>query len=192
MTIEMITEDTTPRIYVASLADYNNGELLGRWHELEAYTDADDLLQAIAAMLAIYDSHFPLRDGQKREEWAVHDAENLPTRLVSEGMDFTAAYAYLDAIAEMDEERREAYEIFIENGDEPSEFENRYLGRFGEGYHYDDERVLADYAETSFFECHSEDEIPKVIRSYVDWTSLGRDYRLSGDVWQVDGHVFRS
>ena len=192
MATKKTAEGTAPRIYVASLADYNNGDLLGRWHELTDYTDADDLLHAIAAMLAIYDSHFPLPFEQKREEWAVHDAENLPTRLVSEGMDFTAAYAYLEAVADMDDERREAYEIFIDNGDELSEFEDRYLGRFGEGYHYDEDRVLADYVETMFFECHSADEIPKQLRDYIDWASQGRDYRLSGEIWQTDGFVFKS
>ena len=192
MTIKMTTEDTSPRIYVASLADYNNGQLLGRWFELSDFCDADGLLHAIQGMLTIYDDKYGLLMGSPREEWAVHDAENLPTRLVAESMDFAAVYQYLEVVADMNEERRAAYEYFIDNGDNPEEFDNRFLGRYGESYHYDEERVLADYAESEFFQCHSEDEIPKQLRNYIDWASLGRDYRLSGEIWQTDGYVFRS
>ncbi|MDX9668736.1 antirestriction protein ArdA [Pseudomonas sp. P8_250] len=39
----------TYRIYVACLAAYNAGKLHGEWFDLEDYTDADDLQEAIAA-----------------------------------------------------------------------------------------------------------------------------------------------
>jgi len=59
----------TPRIYVASLADYNAGRLHGRW------IDADQPIQVIreeiAAMLAESKEHFGA------EERAIHDHENV-------------------------------------------------------------------------------------------------------------------
>lgn len=189
---EELPEDTTPRVYVASLSDYNNGDLLGRWFAFCDYDDAAELLADVQAMLKTYDKLYPLPFGQQREEWAAHDYENFPERLYSESMDFNVVYAWIEAVAEMDDERREAYELFINNGDDANQFEGRYLGRYGEGYHHDDEKVMEDYAETTFWECHSKDEIPKSVVNYIDFKSMGRDIMLSGDVWCDDGFVFRS
>ena len=61
---------TTPRIYVASLADYNAGRLHGRW--IRADQQAEALHQEIAAMLA--ESQEPVA-----EDWAIHDYENFGT-----------------------------------------------------------------------------------------------------------------
>ena len=54
----------TPRIYVASLADYNAGRLHGRW--IDASQDVDEIREEIRQMLAA--SCEPVA-----EEWAIHD-----------------------------------------------------------------------------------------------------------------------
>ena len=53
----MTTEktETTPRIYVASLADYNSGRLLGRW--IDADQPVEDIHREIAEMLAYFEAH---------------------------------------------------------------------------------------------------------------------------------------
>ena len=62
-----------PRIYVASLSDYNAGRLHGAW--VNANQDAEDLHEAIGAMLKR--SLEPIA-----EEWAIHDYEGFgPLRL---------------------------------------------------------------------------------------------------------------
>jgi len=53
----------TPRIYVASLADYNAGRLHGRW--IDADRPAEAIREQIAQMLA--ESKAPVA-----EEWAIH------------------------------------------------------------------------------------------------------------------------
>src|SRR5690242_7244320 len=58
----------TPRIYVASLSDYNAGELHGVW--MDADQDAGELHQAVAAMLA-------LSNEPPAEDWAIHDYEGF-------------------------------------------------------------------------------------------------------------------
>lgn len=58
----------TPRIYVASLSDYNAGRLHGRW--IDADQSADDIQAEIGAMLA--ESREPIA-----EEWAIHDYDNF-------------------------------------------------------------------------------------------------------------------
>ena len=62
-----------PRIYVASLADYNDGRLHGAW--IDAAQDDDELGAAVKDMLARSPS-------PGAEEWAIHDYEDFgPLRL---------------------------------------------------------------------------------------------------------------
>lgn len=70
--------EDSPKIYVASLSDYNSGSLRGKWFDLSQYTSADDLLIDIDAMLKSF--------GPGREEWAIHDFEGFPRSLYSENM----------------------------------------------------------------------------------------------------------
>lgn len=63
----------TPRIYVASLSDYNAGTLHGSW--LDADQDPDDLHGQINEMLAA--SPTARRYGDVVEEYAIHDYENF-------------------------------------------------------------------------------------------------------------------
>src|SRR2546430_17246474 len=71
----------TPRIYVASLADYNAGRLLGQW--IDANQPAEVIHQAIQAMLA-----------ESRElvaeDWAIHDYENFGSLRLSEFSDIAS------------------------------------------------------------------------------------------------------
>ncbi|GJM39000.1 MAG: antirestriction protein ArdA [Acidimicrobiales bacterium] len=57
-----------PRIYVASLADYNHGRLHGAW--IQAATDPDQIHDDITTMLS--ESRLP-----DAEEWAIHDHEGF-------------------------------------------------------------------------------------------------------------------
>jgi antirestriction protein len=65
--------EVVPRIYVASLADYNAGRLHGRW--IRADLPSDEIYREIQEMLAA--SAIP-----DAEEWAIHDFEGFgPIRL---------------------------------------------------------------------------------------------------------------
>jgi antirestriction protein len=62
-----------PRVYVASLADYNDGELVGRWIRVDQ--SQETIQQTIREMLRA--SAYP-----DAEEWAVHDFEGFgPLRI---------------------------------------------------------------------------------------------------------------
>jgi antirestriction protein len=188
----IVAEGTAPKIYVASLSDYNAGSLCGEWFDLDAYADAEELLGAIHDMLKALDAEHGLEYGQPREEWAVHDYEGFPERFYAESMGFAKVYEWIAATATMSDERRQAYEAFIENGDEPEQFDDRYRGYYGGAHSYDDDRVATDYAEEQWHSYHDESEIPASLRSYIDWTSMGRDLMLSGEIWISNGHVFVS
>lgn len=64
-------EERHPRIYAASLSDYNNGVLHGVW--LDADREPEELQADIEAMLAA--SPTTARYGEVAEEWAIHDYE---------------------------------------------------------------------------------------------------------------------
>ncbi|NII10295.1 antirestriction protein ArdA [Oleiagrimonas sp. C23AA] len=60
--------NTSPRIYVACLAAYNNGYLHGTW--IDAHQDAGGIRDEIAAMLA----RSPIKDAK---EYAIRDYEGV-------------------------------------------------------------------------------------------------------------------
>ena len=58
----------SPRIYVASLSDYNAGQLHGKW--IDADQEASNILGAVHAMLSASTEPYA-------EEWAIHDYEGF-------------------------------------------------------------------------------------------------------------------
>ena len=57
------------KIYVADLAEYNAGNLYGKWLDLDDFNDADELKDAVYSVPKIN----PYSDGKERNEFAVHD-----------------------------------------------------------------------------------------------------------------------
>ncbi len=77
----------SPSIYVADLEAYNNGVLKGEFLDLDDYSDADELMDAIQEVVG------------EDNEYAIHDYENLPSRMYSEYMgreDFEKIYEAME------------------------------------------------------------------------------------------------
>ena len=49
----------------------------------------------------------------------------------------------------------------------------------------------ADYARESFEQTGDFDDIPKVILRNIDWDGVGRELVDSGEIYEVDGHLFK-
>lgn len=180
--IETVTENR-PRIYVASLADYNAGHLHGRW--INADQDAASIQAAISEMLAA--SAEPIA-----EEWAIHDYENFGGLHLRE-------YESIETVAAVACGIREHGEVFAGlvshfGGTSSIEEAQRYME---EGYRGAFDR-LADYAQELVEECYSEPlkALPDFIRYQIDYEAIAHDMELCGDVFTVecDGqvHVFDS
>lgn len=173
----------TPRIYVASLADYNAGRLHGRW--IDADQSADTIREQIAQMLA--QSKEPIA-----EEWAIHDYEGFAGLELSEWEDidrvaevafligehgpvFASLLGYLGGTASVEEARR-----YMEEG---------YRGAFDR---------LADYAQELVEECYGDalKGLPDFIKYSIDYESIAHDMELNGDVFtfRCEGktHVFEA
>jgi antirestriction protein len=173
-----------PRLYVASLSDYNAGVLHGVW--LRADVEAEDLWDGINEMLAA--SPTTQRYGDVAEEWAIHDYEGFSSfvRLGEyESIERVAALArgigrYGDAFAawwSMD--TRE------ENDDEGLDvaFQEQYLGEFSSIEDYG-RQILDDMG----IEIEQLPGVPEGLRPYVrvDVEAWTRDMQMGGEISTVE------
>jgi len=166
-------ESTTPKIYVACLAAYNNGVLHGRWIEA---TDPDEIQDAVRDMLAAS----PEPDA---EEWAIHDHEGFEGANLSEWAGFDSVCALADFIVEHGELGAKLYTHFGDNLDDAQTATSNYCG---------EHKSLAEFAEDIYGE-----PIPDRLVYYIDWQAMGRDMEMSGDIFTIETgfeqvHIFWS
>jgi antirestriction protein len=159
-----------PRIYVASLADYNAGRLHGRW--LDATLTPEELQEGIQAMLAR--SPEPVA-----EDWAIHDHDGFAGIRLDE-------FESLDTISRLGQglaEHGPAFAGLVEllGADEATEaaFCERYQGHW---------RSLTLYAEELLESCSADqhlEQIPSPLRRYVriDVDCLVRDLQAEGVIY---------
>jgi antirestriction protein len=156
------------RIYVASLSDYNNGVLHGRWIDIDGTTTVDEIWDEVNEMLA--ESPTAKKHGEKAEEWEIHDHEGF------DGLDLGAWDSFEDYIhhAEMLEEYGEAWRVYVGyvgNGYATKEnFEDSYRGAY---------RDEEDFAYELVDELGYLDNVPDTVRNYFDYASFARDLFIS-------------
>jgi antirestriction protein len=192
---------TTPRIYVASLSDYNAGELHGEW--IDADQDADEIHAEIQEMLAAspqrnicqmcgkpVDNH-PLSHPPfpgNAEEWAIHDYDNFP------GGANLGEYESIEKIAAMGQliaEHGWAFEAWLSAGDNAlyfdpdtaeEDFNESYVGEFESerhfAYHWVEECGLGGLTAEEINAC--------TIDHYFDWDAVARSLFEHGDHTAVD------
>lgn len=185
----MMTEQRTPpRLYVASLTDYNAGTLHGVW--VDATDDPDDIAEQIAAMLAASPEARAFPQGGPAEEYAIHDHDGWCGYRVGEYSNIER----LHAVAELIEQHGEAVALWLGYDATRSDLDPDDIAeRFTEGYAgtFDSE---ADYAESFYEDAGMVEELPEWVRSHVDWSSIAHDWDCGGEVWFVRGadglHVF--
>lgn len=155
---------TSPRIYVASLSDYNAGRLHGVWIDLDETSTADDIQEAVTAMLARSPESIA-------EEWAIHDYEGFGGIRLSEYESFDRVAALAAGIAE----HGDAFAAWIagDSGRDPDKFEDAYQGEYSS---------REDYAESYYEDCCDLDkEIPASLRYHIDWESVARELFMDLD-----------
>jgi antirestriction protein len=173
----------TPRIYVASLADYNAGRLHGVW--LDA-VDADAVYEGIARMLRA--SPEPLA-----EEFAIHDFENFGSYRVDEydGIHLVCAVgAAIDEIGTLFAEY-----LGHVGGPKTSDDVAPLVERFRESYQGEWDS-MASWAESFLEDTGSLKDVPESLRNYIDFESWADDAEMNGDVFSIEvggrTHVFWS
>lgn len=168
---------TPPRIYVASLADYNNGRLVGRW--MDGAREPWEIYEDIEAMLAsspVFAEEWAIHDFEGFGEFRLHEYESIETvsRLALGIAEHGQAFAALAASAGTDEAML-------------GRFEEVYLGEFESL-----EEFARQLAEDLGLEVQL-DQLSEGLRPYVsvDYETFGRD--LGTELLVEDapgGHVY--
>lgn len=176
---EVEQEPIPPRIYVASLSDYNDGRLHGAW--IEAAIEDDELYEQVEAMLAR--SPMP-----RAEEWAIHDFEGFCGVQLHE-------YDTLETIGRIARgiaEHGPAFGAFVrlvgtEHAADDDRFEDAFLGHFAS---------MADFARHVADDLGLEERLDRLtgeLRPYVviDYEAFARDLgHDTGEEDAPDGGVF--
>ena len=165
---------TTPRIYVACLAAYNNGRLHGEW--IDADQSADELNEDVHRMLAA--SPEP-----GAEEWAIHDYEGFGELRLSEWESFERVSSIAAGITK----HGDAFSAWLsyDDGRDPSDasaFEDAYRGEWDS---------LRAYAENFADDIGLYDAAEKSGSSYVvvDIDMLARDLDIELYSVRSDQHT---
>jgi antirestriction protein len=200
------------RIYVASLADYNAGNLHGIWIDLDG-SDEETIQNQVRAMLT--QSKYPTVvidcwecDGKgeqetgigmlncnnckgagkipSAEEWAIHDYEMEGIK-ISESESFEDCLKISEAFEEHGEKFVIAYQNFGDVAQAITACEEDY-----QGVH----RTLEDWAESYADDTGLLSSVPENLRFYFDWEKFARDCEIGGDIWSASGfegiHVFHN
>lgn len=167
-------ELTPPRIYVASLSDYNAGRLHGTW--IDASLDPDEMHDAITGMLQASPTDV------RAEEWAIHDFEGFNGMHLGEWEDL----GHVSKVANGIKEHGLAYAhwaTLVSTDEELDQFEERYLGQWPSRTDYASD-VLDDLG---LYE-QVEQAVTENLRPYVtlDAEGFGRDLELGGDISVID------
>lgn len=165
-----------PRIYVASLADYNAGNLHGLWIDLDPGMTHDDVQDQIDMMLHT--------NGQSiAEEWAIHDYENFDGIKIDE-------YETIDrivALAEAINEHGPAFAAFsaYTGSSDVDEFTEAYEGEYE---HEEDFAYMIVDSLGLFDDCN------ETVQNYFDYEAFARDLFM-GDYFSAPNglgiYVFR-
>ena len=174
---------STPRIYVASLSDYNAGHLHGAW--IDADSDVDVMAAQVADMLA-ESRHQPA------EDYAIHDHEGFPVR-IGEFTSLQEIATIMEAIEAVedrvgrDPKAVQAVMAALDDaGYDPMEWPRQVEGvsLYGpfDGLYPEEElslEMVSDFGSV-------QDLWGKQADFYFDHARFGRDARISGDLDDPD------
>ncbi|CAN5279721.1 antirestriction protein ArdA [soil metagenome] len=141
-----------PAIYVADLAEYNNGRLVGKWIAIAGHTAAT-LLEEMTAFVS----------ARGHEEWAIHDYNNLP--LCSEWPDLEIVIETAQLVTSYDFETVSGYIDYF-GTEQLSEFEEKYQGAFAT------EEI---FAHELVDDCYDLEKCMGSLSNYFDYGAFARD-----------------
>ena len=160
----------TARVYVGTYAKYNNGNLFGKWLDLEDYSDKEGFLEECGE----------LHSDEEDPELMFQDWEGIPSDMIGESWIAPEVWELMDAFNNHDEDAVRAYLKCFGEWDE-NDFNDRYRGEF---------LSWEDMAEEWLEETGELEQIPEHLRYYFDYEKYARDLRIGGDLTEHEGHFF--
>lgn len=170
-----IMNNLKPKIYVACLAAYNNGQLHGAW--VDAHQDKGALYEEIKQVLA----RSPISNA---EEWAIHDYEDFGSIMLSE-------YTSLEKVSEL-------AEFIVQHGELGAEVLSYFCGNLDDSLRALEESYHGEFAtdeEFAYHWIHEVDgrEIPEYLQNYIDYKAMAYDFFIN-DFFSIEMdhkvHVF--
>lgn len=167
-----------PRIFVASLSDYNHGVLHGDW--LDAAVEANEVHAGIERMLDR--SPTARYTGQPAEEWAIHDYENFGPLRIGE----YESVEWITEVARGIAEHGAAFAAWANHAGSDREslagFQGAYLGEWESVEDYA-AGLLDDLGATAALA-----QLDEWLQPYVDLDVAGfaRDLEVGGDITTVE------
>ncbi len=172
----------SPKVWIASLSDYNNGHLHGAW--VDADQEPDFIWKGVNEVLRT--SRQP-----DAEEWAIFDYEGFGPLRLSE-------YETVETVSRLGLGIAEhgvafaAFAYFLGDSEDDllERFEDSYLGHWGSLTAY-----AEDYMQNCGIDELLDEHVPRSLRPYVqiDTEALARDMEFEGSLLAIDdseGGVF--
>lgn len=173
-------------IFLTNLGKYNEGELCGKWFDLEEYDDLDDFAeQGCFKEIGIGSRRW---DGGVYEEWFVTDYDtDIPGLTFSEYPDLETLIELAhrcEGLSEQDKKAVEAY-LSLENDDLDTALD---VVESGEYVIYDGCMDAKSVARRQYAEGLILFDLPERYSEYIDWDRVA-DEEL-GDVYQIGFETF--
>ena len=166
------------RIYVADLAAYNNGYLVGDWIELpssDIWAEVQKVLDQ-GTSIRVFENVY---DGVPSEEWAIHDYE-LPWD-ISEYEDLDMLNDLAGKYDDLSEQDQKKLEFLINDG----ESMEKAIDNLDSVDIYED----MSYLDLAYELVDETWEVPEHLQAYIDYEKFARE--LEFDYASYDGSLFR-
>lgn len=168
-------EQLVPAVYCGTYHKYNCGSLSGMWINLSSFDNHNDFIEFCKR----------LHCNEEDPELMFQDFEGFPRCWYSESGMSRETFDKIHAYAELDDERKDAYEAYINFVGEDyatlEKFEEHYEGKWDS---------CEDFAEYLYTELYGY-EIPEFLQGFIDWSAVWRNLDTAGDYTEEDGFIFR-
>lgn len=162
----------TPRLYVGTYAKYNDGNLFGKWIDLEDFDCKEDFLEACAE----------LHKDEDDPELMFQDFEGFPREMYSES---SVSDELWDNWVLLNDSQREILQAYLEDVDSSGTIEQAEEAYQGQ------HKSELDFAYELVEDLGYMNDMSEHLRMYFDYEKFAQDLFISDYIFATDGHVFR-
>ncbi len=175
-----------PAICLNELANYNNGELVYQWFDLNEYPTADDYREAVQEWLKSC-SH---PHNQECEEWNIGDIDGIPDHYYDDyTFDADGFYEYKAILDEVGEELLNAWpNLFHALPESARHLKEKLVGSYE--FTLESPGFFRNLGITMVEEAGLLAGIPEAVARYFDYEKYGRDQYM--DMSADSGFIFRN
>ncbi len=171
------------KVFITDLEAYNQGNLVGRWHQLPMNQDL--LAESIENVLQegrdiCGDSHF-------HEEMFITDFE-CEYMEVEEYSNIDKLNEIAEAMEEIDEDGVKAIKFLMDNNLVKDIFEA--IDSYEDSVRIYENQSMEDIAYDLIEECYSFENIPDIISNNIDYEKIGRDLEIEGSYYKIGLDIY--